>query len=380
MPFRDFFTILGLLAVTALMAVVAVERSSGSDPVTNAPNSASTSKSVTKSTTVTQFELTLNSGTFTANGKTFKTNTGTIKVQETRGKSNSPFIALPVVRIRTTAQTPKPPVALLGDGPGLSNLWAASVPTWLLAERDVFMIGYRGVDGSVSLAMPAFKQALSDAGVDDHSTALSQAALRDLKRLQAGGVDLDRYSLADVVEDVDKVFAALDIEKVSLYSVGFGTQVAYRYAQAHPSRVEAIVMIDPKGFQKPSDPTYLDEALAHAESWQVLNWGDVWLKAYAQSPQKVIEAWPQLAGFFEDLNLHALPKPTVPTRTLVVYGNQNPHLQDLDPLIRQLPQAQTLVIEPTGYVIDLSGQPERGLQRLVNAFLNQGALEGTHDE
>ena len=82
---------------------------------------------------------------------------GTLVVPENRGKTGSRLIALPVVRIPASGPNPAEPVFFLGGGPGLPNYpWTKL--DWLLEDHDVVVVGYRGVDGTKSLACPEVKR------------------------------------------------------------------------------------------------------------------------------------------------------------------------------------------------------------------------------
>ena len=382
MPFRDFFTILGLLAVTALLVVIVVEKSLDSTP--NAPSSrvsgpaasTSTTESVTESSTVNEFKLTLTATPFKANGHTFDASMGAINVQQQRGRADSSTIELPVVRIKAQTQTPGEPVLLLGDGPGVSNLWSKHMPTWLLNEHDLFMVGYRGVDGSINLALPEFKQALIEFGLDGQSVPLAQAAKRGFQRLEASGVRLENYTLVDVVEDLDEVFEALNIEKVSLYSVGFGARVAYRYAVAHPQRVKKMVMLGPKGFGAFAGSSSLDEAIA--DRAQRLNWGDFLLKTYTEGTDNQLDKWPALNALFETLSLKSTtPNPTAMVDALVVYGSLDPHLsnQALKALLHDVPRTRLVKLASVAHIEDILGLQSGGLSRLVSGYLRDGTVD-----
>ena len=74
---------------------------------------------------------------------------GTLVVPEVWGKGGSRLIALPVVRIPASGQSPAEPVFYLQGGPGQSNFsWAP--PGWLLARHDLVFVGYRGIDGTLA--------------------------------------------------------------------------------------------------------------------------------------------------------------------------------------------------------------------------------------
>lgn len=104
-------------------------------------------------------DLVLKAGTYEIKEKQYRADIGTFIVPENRNKVDSRLIHLPVVRIYATGENPAEPVFLLAGGPGQSNIWK-SPPEWLLLNHDIVMIGYRGVDGSVSFNCPEVEEAL----------------------------------------------------------------------------------------------------------------------------------------------------------------------------------------------------------------------------
>ena len=78
---------------------------------------------------------------------------GTLVVPENRADRRSRLIALPVTRIRSHSAHPREPIFRLEGGPGLSNMTFPQASRYL-DQRDVVLVGYRGVDGSSRLDCP----------------------------------------------------------------------------------------------------------------------------------------------------------------------------------------------------------------------------------
>ncbi len=70
--------------------------------------------------------------------------------RENHEDRNSTLNALPVVRLRAESEQPGVPLFYLEGGPGITNADFAEAGRYA-AERDVVLVGYRGVDGSVRL-------------------------------------------------------------------------------------------------------------------------------------------------------------------------------------------------------------------------------------
>ncbi|MCP4237772.1 MAG: hypothetical protein GY770_30065, partial [Aestuariibacter sp.] len=154
---------------------------------------------------------------------------GVLIVPENRANPKTRLIALPVTRIRATAENRAEPIFYLEGGPGMSNM-NAKPPAGLLENHDFVMVGYRGVDGSVKLDCPEVAQAIKGDGVDalsEQSRAGMSVAMRQCAaRLQADGVDLDGYTILDVIGDMEAARSALGYERINLFSVSYGTRVA----------------------------------------------------------------------------------------------------------------------------------------------------------
>ena len=199
---------------------------------------------------------------------TYAAECGTLVVPENRQKAGSRLIALPVVRVPATGAAAAEPIFYLQGGPGQSNLsWGP--PAWLLTGRDVVFVGYRGVDGTVSLACPEVSRSLDDhVGQDmfserarvDYAAAVRQCAGAHA----AAGADLSGYTIPEVIADLEAARAALGYDRVNLLSESYGTRVAQLYAYLHPERLRRLVLI---GVNTPGrfvwEPADLDRLIWH---------------------------------------------------------------------------------------------------------------------
>jgi pimeloyl-ACP methyl ester carboxylesterase len=192
-------------------------------------------------------ELTLEPCTFKMDEAEYEADCGTLVVPENRAKADSRLIALPVIRVRATGNNPAEPVFWLQGGPGDSNM-ELKPAAWLLARHDFVMVGYRGADGSSVLECPEYDRMLrspspgGDALGAESLAETAKAMAECAARLQAAGVDLEGYTIPDVVEDMEAARMALNYERVNLLSASYGTRVAQMYAYLHPDRVYRSVM------------------------------------------------------------------------------------------------------------------------------------------
>jgi pimeloyl-ACP methyl ester carboxylesterase len=197
---------------------------------------------------------------------------GNLVVPEKRGKMGSRKISLPVKRIHATGQSPAEPIFYLTGGPGMSNM-GFKPPAELLAQHDVVLVGYRGVDGSAVLDCPAMQRAMKGVGKDllgpESLASLARAAREDSQRLQGQGFDLDGYTILEVIGDLEAARTAFGYERINLLSESYGTRIAQIYAWQHPERIHRSAQI---GVNPPGrfiwEPGMIDKQLAYdARLW-----------------------------------------------------------------------------------------------------------------
>ena len=203
----------------------------------------------------------------------YQADCGTLVVPENRGDPASRLIALPVKRIHALDPHPAEPIFYLAGGPGQSNM-TFQPPAWLLADHDIVLVGYRGVDGTPKLDCPEFARALSGvdgellspASLDALGTAMADCA----SRLQAAGIDLKGYTIPEVVEDMESARTALGYARIDLLSESYGTRLAQIYADMHPESLlrSAMIGVNPPGHFL-WKPDVVDAQLAYyADLWK----------------------------------------------------------------------------------------------------------------
>jgi len=217
-------------------------------------------------------DLILKTGAYEIKKIQYNTDFGIIVVPENRNKTDSKPIHLPIIRIHTKSKNPAEPVFLLNGGPGVSNTWK-SPPGWLLAKHDVVMIGYRGVDGSVTLDCPEVKEAVTvnkNPLSGENLEKLGNAYFVAFKRLKKQGIDINSYTMVDVIDDMEDARKALGYKKINLFSRSYGTRVAYIYGLRYPGSIRRSLMI---GVNPPGhfvwEPEMVDAQLTYyANLWK----------------------------------------------------------------------------------------------------------------
>ena len=209
----------------------------------------------------------LQSCTYEAAEIEYSADCGTLVVQEKRSDPDSRLIALPVIRVRALSDNPAEPIFWLGGGPGETNLHFQYLKG-LVDRHDIVQVGYRGVDGSVVLDCPEATKAWRGVGGDLFSneslTNIGQAFSACHTELQGEGIDLDGYTLPEVIEDMEAARAALGYQRVNLISASYGTRVAMFYASIYPDKINRSLMyaVNPPGHFV-WEPEVLDEMIAY---------------------------------------------------------------------------------------------------------------------
>jgi pimeloyl-ACP methyl ester carboxylesterase len=201
-------------------------------------------------------------------GTEYKAERGTLIVPENRADSDSRLIALPVTRVIATGDSPGEPIFFLPGGPGLSNNGLSKVD-WFIKEHDIVIVGYRGVDGSVRLDCPEVSEHIKNLPGDmlgpRSMENMTAAYARGAQRLQNEGVDLDGYTVVEVVDDLEAARLALGYSKINLYSISYGTRLAMIYGWRYPESLHrsAMIAVNPPGRMFYYDPAVIDRQLAY---------------------------------------------------------------------------------------------------------------------
>jgi pimeloyl-ACP methyl ester carboxylesterase len=214
-------------------------------------------------------DLILDPCTYSTEDGNYAADCGTLVVPENRSDPRSRLIAVPVTRIRAQTDKPAEPVFRLQGGPGLTNM-NFSMASRFAGERDVVLVGYRGIDSSVRLDCPEVESALK------HSTDfLAEKSLRAYAdglrecaaRLTDEGVDLAGYSFPQRVDDLEAARVALGYDRINLLSESAGTRTAMIYAWRYPDSVHRSVMIgaNPPGHFVWDENTFNEQIGRYAE-------------------------------------------------------------------------------------------------------------------
>lgn len=186
------------------------------------------------------------------NNKNYSTLVGNFEVLEDYKNQNSRKILLPIFIVKSSSSNPTEPIFWLDGGPGSSNILSeekinSANPSKLLVNHDLVCIGYRGVDGSIILKSRNVNKALKG----KNNQLLSEKSLNNVEekikayqiQLQKEGVDMNNYTMLNVIEDIEAVRKLQGYKKINILSVSYGTRVALLYSYKYPAIINRSVMI-----------------------------------------------------------------------------------------------------------------------------------------
>ena len=190
-------------------------------------------------------DLILEECTYATEDGGYSADCGTLVVPENRADPASRLIALPVTRIRARSDRPAEPIFRLEGGPGKTNLQFRAASRFA-GDRDVVLVGYRGVEGSSVLDCPEVESALAHSTdfVGEKSFRAYGDAFRSCAdRLQDSGVDLAGYTPKHRADDLEAARRAFGYDRIDLVSESAGTRTAMIYAWRYPKSVHRSVMV-----------------------------------------------------------------------------------------------------------------------------------------
>ena len=178
---------------------------------------------------------------------------GVLHVRENRDDPQTRLIAVPFVRIRSTAAEPAPdPQIFMTGGPGGRTIPARlSNRNPILASRDLIFLEQRGSPlGRPALQCPEYTEAGYQAAIGALTAkALAKARIEAAKtcaaRFRAEGGDLAGYTTEAIAGDIELLRKALGVEKVNLYGLSYSGKVMTTYARDYPASTRSLVLNSP---------------------------------------------------------------------------------------------------------------------------------------
>ena len=181
---------------------------------------------------------------------------GTLLVPENRSNPQSNLIELAFVRFKSTAKNPGPPIVYLAGGPGGSGIFTAKgsrFPLFMALREiaDVIAFDQRGTGYSKPnlgcfdrLALPLDVAPTREAAIKELRKNSKSCAFywRDIQR-----VDLTGYNTNENADDLEDLRKALGAQQISLWSISYGTHLAFATMRRHPQSIARAILAGTEG-------------------------------------------------------------------------------------------------------------------------------------
>jgi pimeloyl-ACP methyl ester carboxylesterase len=181
---------------------------------------------------------------------------GTLFVPENRSNQQSNLIELAFVRFKSTAKNPGPPIVYLAGGPGGSGIFTATgsrFPLFMALREiaDVIAFDQRGTGYSKPnlgcydrLALPLDVAPTREAAIKELRENSRNCATywRDIQR-----VDLTGYNTNESADDLEDLRKGLGVNQISLWSISYGTHLAFATMRRHPKSIHRAILAGTEG-------------------------------------------------------------------------------------------------------------------------------------
>lgn len=176
---------------------------------------------------------------------------GTVPAPIDHTNPNGPTIPIAIVVLPAQDQAHKAGTLLVNPGgPGGSGIDFAEQNTWPAQLRQRFdIVGFdpRGVGKSGDLDCGIKSSSLQDGDPDATNPADVAATEQAVQRYtaacgQRNGALLPHLGTTDVARDMDRIRAALGVDKISYLGFSYGTSIGQTYARMYPDKLRTWVV------------------------------------------------------------------------------------------------------------------------------------------
>jgi pimeloyl-ACP methyl ester carboxylesterase len=167
---------------------------------------------------------------------------GVLQVAENPDQPGGRQIGLHIARVGAISRRKQPdPLFVLAGGPGAAAgaFYVSVSPAFarIQRDRDIVLIDQRGTGGSNPLECAEPEDLLGRAR-ETEIIAATRACLTTL----SPHADVAYYTTSLAVQDLERVRAALGLERINLYASSYGTRVAQHYLRRFPGRVRTVIL------------------------------------------------------------------------------------------------------------------------------------------
>ncbi len=194
---------------------------------------------------------------------------GTFQVPENRNYPNGKKLNIRFVRFKSTNPDPGPPIVYLAGGPGGSGTgtaWGSRFDLFMSmrAVADVIAYDQRGTGRSDKMEsydghwLAEFSEPLNAEKMAPQIKAAATAAADFFK---SKGHDLRGYNTNENADDLNDLRQALGAEKISLWSISYGSHLALTTLKRHEKHIDRIILAGVEGY---------DHTVKHPDDQQAL--------------------------------------------------------------------------------------------------------------
>lgn len=180
---------------------------------------------------------------------------GWLTVSENRHKKHSNPVDLAFIRFKSTAKNPGPPIVYLAGGPGGSGISAAKglrFPLFMALREfgDVIAIDQRGTGISKPSTFCPETPVIPTGHLVTREESLhiiTNWARKCNEFMTAKGIDLTGYNTNENADDLESLRRALGVQKIILWGISYGTQLALTALRRHPKSFDRLILAGVEG-------------------------------------------------------------------------------------------------------------------------------------
>ena len=180
---------------------------------------------------------------------------GKIRVPENRRDPKSREIELAFVRFPATTPNPGAPIVYLAGGPGGSGVATAQgrrFPLFMALRQlgDVIALDQRGTGLSNSIPFCGAPEPwpLEKPSSREQTVSWLESTARHCAEFwRSEGVDIDGYNTEQSADDLEDLRRELGADKLRLWSISYGTHLAFSAVRRHGDRIERVVLASAEG-------------------------------------------------------------------------------------------------------------------------------------
>lgn len=178
---------------------------------------------------------------------------GRLVVPEMHRIRNGRVIEIAFVRLKSSSDSPGPPIVYLAGGPGGSGIDSTHALPVLLELRkfaDVILLDQRGTGRSLpnTMCRESLDLPLDRPGDPRESTNLIKEQARKCGRaLEDRGIDLSAYNTEESADDIEDLRKALGVPTLTLYGHSYGTHLALSVLRRHEKSIDRVILAGVEG-------------------------------------------------------------------------------------------------------------------------------------